>query len=137
MAVNPSRVKGGSLHFGGATPVDYSCNPTSIKLTPSTSTDDAVEVLCGDIISGVGITTWTLDGTAISDFSDPSGFVLYCYTNNGQTVPFTWTPNPTSGTWSGSVVISALEIGGDVNSQLTSDFSFPVTGTLALAPYVP
>lgn len=135
MAVTPSKVKQGTLTFGGATPVDFSCSPTNIRLTPSVDTEDPLEVLCGDIIQGQGVTTWSLDGTAVSDFDDPNGFVLFCFNQNGQTVPFTWQPNVLSGTWSGSVIISAVEIGGDVNTRLTTDFSFGVVGQLALTPH--
>lgn len=137
MPVTPSKVKSGTLTLGGASPTDFSCSPTNIRLTPSVNTEDPLEVLCGDVIQGIGSTTWSLDGTAVSDFDDPNGFVLYAFHQNGETVPFTWQPNPQSGTWSGSVVIAAIEIGGDINTRLTTDFSFGVVGQLTLTPVTP
>lgn len=134
MPIIDSRLKTGVLAFGGATPRDFSCQPTNVKLTPSTNTEDPVETLCGLSIAGAGSTTWVLAGTAIQDFDDVSGFVLFAFNNDGETVPFTWTPNPDSGTWSGTCIVQAVELGGDVNTRLTTDFTFSVNGKPLLTP---
>lgn len=128
MTVVSSRVKEGVLSFGGATPADFSCQPTNVRLTPTSNQDDPLETLCGDIITGSGTTSWILQGSAVSDFDDVDGFILFCYQNDGEQVPFTWTPNQTGGTWSGTVYVAAVEIGGDVNVRLTTDFTFPLVG---------
>lgn len=130
MPIVQSRVKQGVLTFGaGPTPppVDFSCQPTNIRLTPTTNAEDPVETLCGDTAAGTGSTTWALTGTAIQDFDDPAGFLMYAFDNNGDIVPFSWQPNADSGTWEGECTIQALEIGGDVNTRITTDFSFPLT----------
>lgn len=129
MAVTPSRVKEGTLTLGGATPTDFSCPPTNIRITPTTDTEDAVESLCGDIIQGTGKTTWQLQGTSIQDFDGGgASFVLYCFDNDGDTVDFSWKPNAKPGVWTGQCVIQAVEIGGDVNTMLTTDFVFGIQG---------
>jgi hypothetical protein len=130
MPIVQSRVKKGVLTFGVAPDThDFSCQPTNIRLTPTTNTEDPLETLCGDTAAGTGSTTWALAGTSIQDFDDPEGFLMHCFDHNGEVVDFSWQPNETSGTWTGQITVQALEIGGDVNTRITSDFTFPVNGT--------
>ena len=134
--ITESRVKTGTLTFGGSgggtgTPgTTFACQATTVKVTPSYDDDgDAVETLCGDSIAAGKKEKWTLNGTSIQDFDDPEGFLAYCYENSLATVTFEWTPNATGApTWAGSVVIRALEEGGDVNTRLTTDWEFDVQG---------
>lgn len=140
MTITESRLKTGVLTFGGTpTPTDFSCQPTNVRLTPSYEDDgDDTETLCGDTIPAGKKETWVLAGTSIQDFDDPVGFISYCFDNRMTTVPFSWQPNTTGApTYSGDVVIVALEIGGDVNTRLTTDFEFDVSGTLTVTPPVP
>jgi hypothetical protein len=134
MPVVSSRVKEGVLSFGGATPRDFSCQPSNIRLTPTANLDDPLEVLCGDIITGAGTTSWQLQGTAVQDFDDPNGFILFAFQNDGEEVAFSWTPNATGGTWSGNCFVSAIEVGGDVNTRLTADFVFALRGAPEYTP---
>lgn len=138
MPITQSRVKQGVLTFETTpTPVDFSCQPTNIRLTPTTNTEDPVETLCGDTAAGTGSTTWALNGTAIQDFDSPAGFLMFCFDNAGEEVPFTWQPNADSGEWSGTVTVQALEMGGDVNARITTDFSFPLSAAPTYTPPVP
>src|SRR4051812_10755666 len=137
MTITESRLKTGVLTFGATpTPVDFSCQPTNVRLTPSYEDDgDDTETLCGDTIPAGKKETWVLAGTSIQDLDDPDGFISYCFTNRMKTVPFSWEPNTTGApTYSGDVVIVALEIGGDVNTRLTTDFEFDVSGDLTVTP---
>jgi hypothetical protein len=134
--ITESRVKQGTLTLGasgGGTAPDgtaFACQATSIKVTPSYDDDgDAVETLCGDEIPAGKKEKWTLNGTSIQDFDDPEGFLAYCYENSLVTVAFEWAPNTLGApTWAGNVVIRALEEGGDVNTRLTTDWEFDVSG---------
>ena len=133
--ITESRVRKGTLTFGaeggGATGgTAFACQATSIKVTPSYDDDgDAVETLCGDEIPAGKKEKWTLNGTSIQDFDDPEGFLAYCYDTSLQTVAFEWAPNIEGApTWAGDVVIRALEEGGDVNTRLTTDWEFDVSG---------
>ena len=134
--ITESRVRKGTLTFGGegggipTTGTAFACQASSIKVTPSYNDDgDAVETLCGDEIPAGKKETWTLNGTSIQDFDDPTGFLAYCYDNSLETVTFEWAPNIEGApTWAGSVVIKALEEGGDVNARLTTDWEFDVVG---------
>lgn len=127
MAIQRSKVKEGTLHLGGATPMDFSCNPTNIRLTPTTDADDPVETLCGDIIAGESRTTWAMNGTSIADFDNEAGLIAFCFDNDGTNVGFTWQPSLNSPTYTGQVRVAAMEIGGDVNSSLTTDFSWALS----------
>jgi hypothetical protein len=136
MPITESRVKQGTLTFnaeGGGTPgtgTVFACQASTVKVTPSHDNDgDRVETLCGESIPAGKKESWTLNGTSIQDFDDPEGFLAYCFENSMQTVPFEWVPNLTGApTWAGSVVILALEEGGDVNTRLTTDWEFEIVG---------
>lgn len=137
MTITESRLKTGVLTFGETpTPTDFSCQPTNVRLTPNYEDDgDDTETLCGDMIPAGKKETWVLAGTSIQDFDDPAGFIQYCFDNRMTTVAFSWQPNTTGApTYSGSVVVVALEIGGDVNTRLTTDFEFDVSGELVVTP---
>jgi hypothetical protein len=143
MPITESRVKSGTLTFGGegggtaGTGTVFACQATTVKVTPSYAADgDAVETLCGDQIPEGKKTTWTLNGTSIQDFDDPEGFLAYCFTNSLTTVAFEWAPNITGApTWSGDCVIKALEEGGDVNKRITTDWEFDIVGTPTRTPF--
>ena|SRR2546422_9570547 len=139
-----SRVKKGSIKFtvppGTGTAVDFSCQPTNVTLTPNTDEGDTVEVLCGDTLTSGGSTTWTLDITSVQDFDDPEGFTLWALANDGAQASFEWLPNDTGlcPTFSGTVTVRAMAIGGDVAAQNTSDVSWPISGTpIATQPTPP
>jgi hypothetical protein len=130
MTIVESRVKAGTFTLGTLPGTSFACQPTNIRVTPSYEDDgDPVETLCGDSIPAGKKESWVLAGTAIQDFDDPDGFLTYCFENRMTTVPFTWEPNITGApAWSGDVVIVALEEGGDVNTRITTDFEFDVSG---------
>jgi hypothetical protein len=133
MAITESRVRKGVLTFGADTDsVDFSCQPSNVRVTPSYDDDgDRLETLCGDVIPPGKIESWVLAGTSVQDFDDPDGFMSYCFDNRMMTVPFSWQPNIEGApTWSGSVVLVALEEGGDVNTRLTADFEFDISGDI-------
>lgn len=151
MAVNEARLKTGKLTLGGTgSPptggTEFACQATNVRVTPShDETGDEVETLCGDKLAPDVKTTWTLAGTSIQDFDSPDGFVQYSVENNLEVVSFTWQPNASTFIVAGTVQVRAVEIGGDVNTRLTTDFEWPcqddptftwptVTGTTTGSP---
>ena len=133
MTIVESRVKQGSLTVGGET---FSCQPTSAAIEPSNEGGDAgddVEVLCGDKLSGASGASLAanLTLTAIQDFTAASGtesLIGYSWAHNSETVDFTW--NPTSDPvdeWVGKLTVQALNVGGGVNTRITSDAEWPIT----------
>lgn len=139
--ITESRVKAGTLTLGGSgggtgTPgTAFACQASTIKITPSFDDDgDAVETLCGDTMPAGKKESWTLNGTSIQDFDDPDGFLAYCYEHSLETVAFSWQPNIVGApTITGNCVIRALELGGDVNARLTTDWEWDISGKPDLA----
>lgn len=132
--ITESKLKTGMLILGGSVvgvgAFDFACQATNVRVAPShNDAGDPVETLCGDSTSPSTQTTWALQGTSIQDFDDAAGFLWYAFDHNLQTVPFSWTPNVDGGSViTGDVQVRALEIGGDVNTRITSDFDWPING---------
>jgi hypothetical protein len=138
MTIVESRLKAGTLTLGGTSGTggtDFACQVTNCRITPSSDDDgDAQETLSGDVIAAGKKVSYVLAGTAIQDFDSPDGFQSYCHENATQTVEFSWNPSATSPTYSGTCVIVPVEIGGDVNSRLTTDFEFDINGDYTETP---
>jgi hypothetical protein len=138
MAINESKLKTGLLTLGGTagTPpalptggIEFACQATNVRIAPTFNEEgDSVETLCGDTLAPATTTEWALQGTSIQDFTYPDSFIEYTWENNLTQVPFIWKPNATGPTFSGLVQIRALEVGGDVNVRLTTDFDWPIAG---------
>jgi hypothetical protein len=131
MAVHESKLKTGKLLLGTAPGVEYACQQTNVRIVPEFNEEgDAVETLCGDTLTPSTTTAWSLQGTAIQDWDSTTGisFIKYSWQNNGVTVPFSWQPNAGATTITGNVTVRALELGGDVNTRITSDFTWPLAG---------
>jgi len=121
-----SRLGPGTLQLGTA---EYGQQITNVVLTPSLDSTDGTPTLADPEPLPEQKETWALEGSAIQDFELATGFVNYCFDNSGSSVPFTWTPATDLGvTFTGTVLVSAVPIGGDAGVQVTADFSFPVDG---------
>lgn len=134
MAVIESKLKTGKLTLGGtgSPPVggeEFACQATNVRVVPSFNDEgEPAETLCGDKLSASTTSTWNLQGTSIQDFDSPTGFVKYTWENNLENIPFTWQPNENATVVSGTVQIRAVEMGGDVNTRITTDFDWPLQG---------
>jgi hypothetical protein len=119
----------GSLKIGETgTAKEWAGQLTKCALTPSTDTEDNIDVLSGETLTGDDTTTYTLDGTLLQDYELDS-LELFCFDNRGKYMPFVYTPNNDGAVeWSGSVRIRPVAVGGDVKKRNTSDFSFPIQG---------
>jgi|SRR5215469_2674522 len=139
MPITSSKLKTGTLSLGTAPGEDFACQATAVRLTPSYEDDgDFVETLCGENISPNKKETWTIGGTSIQDFDDPAGFVQYCFDHATEVVDFSWCPSTAaSPTYTGRCTIVAVEIGGDVNARLTTDWEFDVEGKPVITPFAP
>jgi len=132
--ITESKLKEGKLTLGGTgSPpiggVEFSCQATNVRVAPTfNDTGDEVETLCGDKLSPDTKATWNLQGTSIQDFDAPESFIKYTWDNNLVKTPFTWQPNANSTVVSGIAQIRAVEMGGDVNVRLTTDFDWPLDG---------
>lgn len=129
MTIVESRVKSGSLSIGTET---FSCQPTSAAITPDHegTSEDSVEVLCGDTLAGseANVLTATLNLTSIQDFTNANGLIAYSWAHDGEIVDFTWSPtDDAQDAWTGKVTVGALLVGGDVNTRITNDAEWKIT----------
>lgn len=127
-AIEDSRLSGGTLTLDAQ---PFAKQMTSVQLSPSTDTDgEPIETLSGAKIEADEVTSWELNLGAVQDFEDPAGFVEFCRANAGEIVAFTWRPNVAVGTpsYTGTVRVRAVEIGGDVKSRLSTSATLPVIG---------
>lgn len=128
MAITDSRNKGGTLTLDSQ---PFSKQTTEVSLEPSEDTDgDPVETLDGSTIEADEVTSWVLNVGAVQDFDDPTGFVEFCRAQAGEVVPFEWKPNAgaEAPTYTGTVRVRAVTIGGAVAQRLTTSKAFPVIG---------
>lgn len=127
LTIIDSRLKSGTLTIDGHA---FASQATNVRLVPKTdSGGDPLEVLSGDTTTADDETTWSLVVRAVQDFDDPAGFVNFSLTNAGDEVPYSWKPNNgvDTPTFTGTVKVRPLEVGGDVNKRLTTDAEWPCT----------
>ena len=132
MPISSYKMGPGSFTIGAA-PLDVSCQVTSLVVTPTenVTTEDAVHVLCGDVLpaSDTADYTFTVSGTVLQDLA-ASGIVDYTWTNMGDEVPFEFVPSTADArSVTGTCRVVPLTIGGDVSSRPTSDFEWACIGT--------
>jgi len=129
MPITDSRNKEGTLTLDAA---QFEAQATAVALVPSTDEEgDAVETLSGDEILPDDVTSWTLNITAIQDFTDATGLLEFLRANAGDIVTFDWKPTTAAVPhWSGSVKVRPAQIGGNVNERLTSEIVLPIQGDI-------
>jgi hypothetical protein len=129
MSVVDSRLGPGTLTLGTLT--GAGCQMSNVRLVPSLEEEDGTPTLCDPKPAPLMTTTWSLQGTAVQDWESADGFVEFCRENDGTVVTFEWVPSTGKAiTYSGSVQVRAVEFGGDVDRQNTTDFEFPVVGDI-------
>jgi hypothetical protein len=137
MPLIDSRLGPGTLTLGGT---DYSYQAANVVLTPDVSEEDGTPTLATPAPSPLATIKWALEGSVIQDFTGgPEAFVHYCMDNALAEVAFEFTP-ATAGetTYSGTVQVRPVPIGGDAAVQVTADFSFPIVGVIVrVDPVIP
>lgn len=135
MTIVESKLKTGILELGPDPGTDFACQASNVRIVPKhDESGDPLETLCGDSLGADTIRSDTLNITAVQDFTDPDGFVLWTWENDLVAVAFSWTPSATSPTFTGTVQVRALEIGGDVNKRLTTDAEWSIQGAVTVVP---
>ena len=130
-APTDSRLGAGTLTLGTT---DFGAQVSNVLLSPNHDKQDGTPTLGDPTPAKTVTTTWVLKGSLIQDWTLSGGAVEYLRANNGESVAFSWVPNTDSGvTYSGTVTVYAVEIGGDVASQNSSTFEFDVVGDLSRA----
>lgn len=127
MPIVTSKLKNGTLTIGGTTgpKIDAQCQATNVRLVPEYDTEEGVETLCGDREPDTLNETWSLEIEAIQDFTDPAGFQAFAFEHAGSVMPYSWKPNGTGPTFTGTVQVQAMPIGGEVGARLTESVTWP------------
>lgn len=102
----------------------------SITLEPEVDKGEPKEVLSGEIMRGERTEKFKITGTLINDFGAQDSLVEFCWAKRGQELPFTFTPNTSTGREiTGDLIVEAVSIGGEVGETPETDFEFDVVGT--------
>ncbi len=132
MPIASYKLNNGKLTIG-APALELSCQITNAMINPTenVTTEDAVHVLCGETLpqSDTVDYSFTLSGTLLQDLA-AGGCIDFTWTHMGEEVPFTFQPDlDTAATWTGTLRVIPLSVGGDVPTRPTSDFEFVIIGT--------
>src|SRR5215471_7226632 len=130
MPVTDSRLGPGTLKIGPtATSKDFSAQASAVRLTPSVNSEDGTPTLAVPEPAPLATIAWALNVDAIQDFEDAAGFVNYLMDNALAEEPFEWVPATADGTsYSGTIQIIPIEVGGDVAVQVVTSVELPLIG---------
>ena len=135
MAVKILTVGPGKLSIGSDALIQqFESQVTSVKLVPNTETEDAINVLSGEQVAGDRSESFTLEGSMLQDFGDANSRTEWLFSHRGEEHPFSFQPNNSKGKKiTGTLVVEAIEIGGDARTKAQSDFEFQVIGAPVIA----
>ena len=134
-ASNPQIPKVSIFSLGGASYIEDIVN---IKIVPVDPEESTITTLDGVVHKDVGVFTWQIELEAVQDWdSARPGLAWYCWTNQGTSKAFilkneTGAEATATPKFTGSCIIKPLGYMGDGGVYSTSDFVFPITGTLLL-----
>lgn len=130
MSTNVITMGPGALTIGSAGSLaNFAGQCSACRLVPSVDTDDPIAVLDGGEVPGDRSESWTLTGTLLQDLGATESTTEWLFEHRGEQHPFSFTPSTAAGkTISGTLVVEAIEIGGDVKTKPTSDFEFQLVG---------
>jgi hypothetical protein len=131
MPVTDSRLGPGTLMLGTA---QFETQVAACRITPTVDSTDGTPTLAVPEPAPESSISWALNIDAIQDFEDAAGLVNYLMDNALSEVPFEWVPNTAYGattplSFSGTVQIVPIEIGGDVAVQVVTSVELPIVGT--------
>lgn len=130
MAVKAHKLGPGLLTFGETgSPQEFGSQITNARIEPSVDEEDNIPVLSGEEVDGEETESWILAGSFLQDYSGIESTLVWCKTNSGTVLPFTFVPNAEEGLQiKGTVKVRAVQIGGDVKTKNTTDFEFKGIG---------
>lgn len=130
MAVQTITVGAGQLTIGADTElINFSSQVTTATLVPDVDQDDPIKVLSGESVAGDRTESFTLEGTMLQDLGAEGSTTEWLFEHRGETHAFEFVPNTAKGRKiTGSLVVEAIELGGDVGTKPTSDFEFTLIG---------
>ncbi|MCM3577448.1 hypothetical protein M3686_04775 [Micrococcus luteus] len=130
MTVQTITVGPGSLSIGDDLALTtFESQVTSIRLTPDVKSEKPVPVLSGESVAGDRTESFTIEGEMFQDFGSTSSRTEWLFEHRGQEHPFVYVPSNQKGKKiTGTLVVEAIDIGGDVQTKPTSKFKFDLVG---------
>lgn len=129
MAIQSYKMGPGVLKIGAEVGgVDVSCQVTSCTVEPvvNVSSTDAVDVLCGEALTGEETATYgaRIKANLLQDLA-AAGWVAWTWDHKGEEHPVVFVPNDAAARQvSGTVRIDPVVIGGTVKERPTSDLDW-------------
>jgi hypothetical protein len=115
--------------------VAFQSQTIGCRLVPSVNRGDAINLLDGSTVAGDRTESWQLRGNHLQDLGAQDSRTEYLFTHRGQEQPFTFTPSTAAGTsFSGVLIVEAVEMGGDAKTKPTSEFQFDLVGSPSMTP---
>jgi hypothetical protein len=130
MPVQSQLLGPGSLKIGPTgTSQEFAAQLTNVKLTPSYSASDPINVLSGETLAGDDELTWTLSGTILQAYKK-TDLIHWAFVNKLLVLDFDFVPvlGTSDYGWKGKVKVVPMEVGGDVKTRNTTDFEFALVG---------
>lgn len=118
----------GTLKFGDTgSEQEFASHVTTCTISPSFNEEDPIPTLSGDqFVDGDATFEGTISGEFLQEYT-VEGLVKWTWDNNGQTVPFVFTPRTDAElSWKGECVIRPVNVGGEVKVANTAEFEFRV-----------
>jgi hypothetical protein len=126
-----SRLGPGTLKLGpapGPPANEFNTQASAVRLTPSVDSEDGTPTLAVPEPAPLSTITWALNIDAIQDFEEAAGLVNYLMDNALDEQLFEWIPLTAGPTYTGTVQIVPMEIGGDVAVQVVTSVELPLVG---------
>ena len=118
----------GTLKFGDTgSAQEFASHVTTCTISPSFNEEDPIPTLSGDqFVDGDATFEGTISGEFLQEYT-VAGLVKWTWDNNGETVPFVFTPRTDAElSWKGECVIRPVNVGGEVKTANTAEFEFRV-----------
>lgn len=129
MPTTDSRQGPGTLTFGTTTPVSFEAQAAVVKLTPTVNSEDGTPTLETPEPAPLTTIAWALNLDAIQDWEDPAGIVNWLFDNALSEQTFEWVPRAAAApSFSGTVQVVPIEVGGDVGVQVVTSVELPIIG---------
>lgn len=115
----------------------FACQQTNVRIVPPEVGDDAIEeVLDGTPLEGEDSEKpWKLAFTSVQDFTNDEGLQTYSWEHESEVVAYSWAPRGAEGpTYSGTVKVSPLEVGGEINKRLSVEAEWILSGKPTRTP---
>lgn len=129
MPATQSKLKNGTLTLGGVGGLSAHTQASNVRITTKEgNAGDSLELLSGEVLSGDATVEYALAIKVVQDFDDPDGVINWSWDHAGESVAFSWQPNPDAPTYAGVARVVPIEVGGDVAKRLDVDAEWALAG---------